>query len=58
MSDQLQLILDRVPAAVAVLDLDLRYVAVSRRFLVDYGVSDQPVIGRRLLEVFPDAPDR
>jgi PAS domain S-box-containing protein len=46
------------PAAVAMLDRDLRYVAVSRLFTAVYGLGDQTLIGRWHYEVFPDLPQK
>jgi PAS domain S-box-containing protein len=46
------------PNAVAVYDRDLRYIAVSDRYLKDYGVSRSDVLGRHHHEVFPETPQR
>jgi two-component system cell cycle sensor histidine kinase/response regulator CckA len=50
--------LDATPAAVAILDRDLRYLEVSKRWLRSYRQENQSVIGRRHFEVFPDISDR
>jgi PAS domain S-box-containing protein len=47
-----------VPAGVAMLDRDMRYVQVSDRFCSDYSVDSAQVLGRSHYELFPDIPDR
>ncbi len=46
------------PNAIAVYDKGMRYVAVSDRFLHDYGVKEEDVIGRRHYDVFPELPEK
>ncbi len=51
-------IIEHMRSAVAVHDRDLRYIHVSRRYLKDYGVKEQDIIGRHHYEVFPDLPQK
>ncbi len=44
------------PVSIAMFDRDMRYLAVSRRFLEDHHLIDIDVIGRVHYEVFPDMP--
>ncbi len=50
-------IFDVLPTSYAVLDTDLRFVAVNRAFLESSGRGRHELIGRRVFDVFPDNPD-
>ena len=50
-----------VPAAVAMFDTKMHYIAVSARFVRDYHIPQdvaETIIGRSHYEVFPDIPDK
>lgn len=55
---RLALLLKHAPAAIAMFDLAMRYLAVSERFLSDFRLRSDEVIGRSHYDVFPDVPER
>lgn len=52
--EQLRLFIEHSPASLAMFDTEMRYIATSRRWLVDYGIAGQDVIGKTHYEVFPE----
>ena len=54
----LKIFVKNVPAGVAMLDREMRYLQVSDRFCADYGVDGAAIIGRSHYDVFPDLPER
>jgi PAS domain S-box-containing protein len=54
----LRIFVKHVPAAVAMLDRDMRYLQVSERWCADFGFSSTQILGRSHYEIFPDLPDR
>jgi PAS domain S-box-containing protein len=57
---RLALLVDRAPAAIAMFDMDMHYLAVSRRYLKDYSLTlsgPEALLGRSHYEVFPTIPD-
>ena len=56
--EQLQLFIQHVPAGVAMLDREMRYLYVSDRWLTIYGIRDRDVIGKSHYEIFPEISTR
>ncbi len=54
----LTLFVEHTPASVAMFDRKMRYIVVSRRYLVDYNLGDQDIIGHSHYEIFPEIPER
>lgn len=55
--ERLLLLNAHVPAAIAMFDRDMRYLAVSRRWLDDYGLVGRDLIGLCHYDVFPEIGD-
>ena len=54
--EQLRLYAEHSPAAIAMLDCQLRYLVVSRRWMQDYRLGEVSVVGRCHYDVFPEIP--
>jgi PAS domain S-box-containing protein len=54
----LKIFVKNVPAAVAMLDRDMRYLQVSNRWCTDYLRGRTQILGRSHYEIFPDMPER
>ena len=54
----LKIFVKHVPAAVAMLDRNMRYLQVSERWCADFSLDSSQILGRSHYEIFPDIPDR
>jgi len=50
----LKLFVEHSPASIAMFDNEMRYLVVSRRFMSDYNLGEQSVIGKCHYDVFPE----
>ena len=55
---QLRQIIANAPVAMAMFDTSMRYITHSRKWLSDYNLGENSLVGKLQEEVFPDIPDR
>jgi PAS domain S-box-containing protein len=55
--EQLRIFIEHAPASLAMFDKEMRFVAVSHRWLTDLSLEDINVIGVSLYEILPEMPD-
>lgn len=53
-----RLFVEHSPASIAMFDCEMKYIVASRRYLIDYDLHVQNVIGRSHYEIFPEIPER
>ncbi|UZO80986.1 PAS domain S-box protein [Aquimarina sp. ERC-38] len=50
--------IEQAPSAIALLDKNMRYLAVSKKWIDDYKIKEPEILGKTHYEIFPEIPDR
>jgi rsbT co-antagonist protein RsbR len=56
--EQLRLYIRQSPVAVAMLDSEMHYLVASDRWMEDFRLGPESVVGRSHYDLFPDLPQR
>ena len=52
-----QIFIEQAPTAIAMLDKNMVYLAVSQRWLKDFKLEDEKIVGRSHYDIFPEIGD-
>ena len=52
-----KIFIEQAPTAIAMLDKDMRYIAVSQRWITDYKMEGKEIIGQSHYDLFPEIGD-
>lgn len=55
--EQMRLFIEHAPAALALFDTQMCYLAASNRWIEDFGLDGDNIIGRSHYEIFPEMPE-
>lgn len=56
--DEFRHFIDSVPVAIAMFDPKMQYIAASQRWIEDYNLYGQELLGRSHYDIFPEIPDK
>lgn len=56
--ERLELFVEHAPAAIALFDREMRYIACSRCWRVTFNLLEQNLVGKSHYQVFPEVPER
>tara|TARA_R110002051_G_scaffold70772_1_gene127535 strand:- start:93345 stop:95642 length:2298 start_codon:yes stop_codon:yes gene_type:complete len=57
LKDYHQIFIEQAPTAIAMLDKNMVYLAVSQRWLKDFKLEDEKIVGRSHYDIFPEIGD-